>query len=102
MSNQLDSSRSGNACATGGATPALAEASRRGVRGKMRRPLLAAGIVLAGLLLRLPPCAAQQSMGLGLKAGETYVLKGLAENGTPEGRFDDNSQCFLLECGAPG
>jgi pilus assembly protein CpaC len=58
-------------------------------------------MLIAGPLLPAPPCAAQQLIGLALKAGETYVLKDL-DGGTPQVRFSDNPHCFVLECSGPG
>jgi len=48
------------------------------------------------------PCAAQESIAVGLHAGETYLLKGLSTAGTPQVHFSDNPHSFVLECGAPG
>ena len=39
---------------------------------------------------------------MALKAGETFVLAGLASNSTPEVRYTHNPNCFVLECSGPG
>jgi pilus assembly protein CpaC len=64
------------------------------------RPAL---VALGLLAVSLPqPCAAQESIAVGLHAGETFVLKGLSPTGTPQVHFSDNPHSFILECGAPG
>lgn len=63
---------------------------------------LAALVFITGFLLQSPYCNAQESMAVGLKAGETFVLAGLASDSTPEVRFTDNPNCFVLECSGPG
>ena len=63
---------------------------------------LAVLILIAGVLLRPAPANAQESMAVGLKAGETFVLAGLSSDGTPEVKFSDNPNCFILECSGPG
>jgi pilus assembly protein CpaC len=41
-------------------------------------------------------------MAVGLKAGETFLLAGLSSDSTPEVKFNDNPNCFILECSGPG
>ncbi len=70
------------------------------------RPRAARGLVLAAMLagalsLTAARSAAQRSIEVTLKAGENYILPGLAKDGTPEVRFTDNPNSFLLECAGP-
>jgi Flp pilus assembly secretin CpaC len=77
--------------------------TRHDIQGPAGRILaLVALMLVGGSLLRPARCDAQRSIGVGLKAGETYILPGLSKNGTPEVRFTDNPNCFLLECAGPG
>ena len=62
---------------------------------------MAAMGLLAGSLPQ-PLCAGQESMAVGLNAGETFALKGLGADGTPQVRFSDNPHSFIVECAAPG
>src|SRR5690348_16550264 len=48
-----------------------------------------------------PPGQVQKLM-IHLQAGETYPLARLAGDATPQVRFTDNPNSFVLECGAPG
>jgi len=112
MSKHIDHARCSSIPPRSGATQGLAEPKPRNTRGHTgtghgralgaNMVMLTAGVMLTGGWIAPPPCAAQQSMGLGLKVGETYVLKDLAANATPEVRYDDNSRCFYLQCSAPG
>ncbi len=65
--------------------------------------LATAGLIATGGLLSTPLTSiAQQTMAVGLKAGESFVLAGLAKDDTPQVRYFDNPNCFLLECSGPG
>ena len=67
--------------------------------------LAAALIVLSLMIGALRPDqsnAAERDVTLNLKAGETYVLKGLDKDGVPEVRFIDNPHAFSLQCAEPG
>jgi len=75
----------------------------RQLRRSRWRTLGAALLMLvAGFLWRTLPCDAQRSIGVELKAGETYILPAFSKDSTPEVRFSDNPNSFVLECGGPG
>jgi Flp pilus assembly secretin CpaC len=58
--------------------------------------------LIAGGLAAAARCSAQETMAVGLKAGETFILVGLDAGSTPRVHYTDNPLCFALECGAPG
>jgi len=78
----------------GGRRPAALRAIGTGLA------LAALGVVASALPQTI--CAAQESITVALDAGETFVLKGLVANGTPQVRFSHNPRSFVVECGAPG
>jgi pilus assembly protein CpaC len=72
-------------------------------RNPSRRPGWGWALLLVFALLTHPQSGlAQETMAVGLKAGETFLLVGLAADSTPKVHFSDNPNSFLLECGAPG
>lgn len=106
MWQQMDNGRGRLAAAREQRPPAFSshsQGSLRRTRGAAGRNLaLTVMILMGGFWLRPAQCNAQQSMGVGLKAGETFILRGLSKDGTPEVRFADNPHSFVLECAGPG
>jgi pilus assembly protein CpaC len=73
-----------------------------GLRKTLRSWGVALLLLIAQMLAYAPRCRAQETMAVGLKAGETFILAGLAADSTPQVHFADNPNCFLLECSGPG
>ncbi|HKD66753.1 MAG TPA: pilus assembly protein N-terminal domain-containing protein [Candidatus Binataceae bacterium] len=67
------------------------------------RPAVSAlAVLIAGLLALASASRAQEAMAVGLKAGETFMLADLSADSTPEVKFIDNPNAFVLECSGPG